>query len=40
MAAEVPESALLQIERLVGADNIGRDDLIPLPRNGRSARVH
>ena len=31
MAAEVPESALLQIERLVGADNIGRDDLIPLP---------
>ena len=31
MAAEVPESALPQIERLVGADNIGRDDLIPLP---------
>jgi hypothetical protein len=31
IAAEVPDSALLQIERLVGADNIGRDDLIPLP---------
>ena len=31
IAAEVPDSALLQIERLVGADNIGRDELIPLP---------
>lgn len=32
IAAELPESALPQIERLVGADNIGRDDLIPLPQ--------
>jgi hypothetical protein len=31
IAAEVPDSALLQIERIVGADNIGRDELIPLP---------
>ena len=31
LAADVPESALLQLERMVGADNIGRDDLIPLP---------
>jgi hypothetical protein len=31
IAAEVPESALPRIERLVGADNIGRDELIPLP---------
>jgi subtilisin family serine protease len=31
IAAEVPDSALLQIERLVGADNIGRDEVIPLP---------
>jgi len=31
IAAEVPEAALAQIERLVGADNIGRDDVIPLP---------
>lgn len=31
IAADLPESALPQIERLVGADNIGRDELIPLP---------
>lgn len=31
IAAEVPEAALAQIERLVGVDNIGRDDVIPLP---------
>ena len=31
IAADVPESALTRIERLVGADNISRDDLIPLP---------
>ncbi|MCL4848220.1 MAG: S8 family serine peptidase [Acidobacteria bacterium] len=31
LAAEVPESALREIERLVGADNVGRDDIIPLP---------
>jgi subtilisin family serine protease len=32
VAADVPEAALAQIERLVGADNIGRDELIPLPQ--------
>jgi hypothetical protein len=31
IAAELPESSLPQIESLVGADNIGRDELIPLP---------
>jgi hypothetical protein len=31
LAAEIPESAIPQIERLVGAGNIGRDDIIPLP---------
>jgi subtilisin family serine protease len=31
IAAEVPESALAQLESLVGPDNIGRDDIIPLP---------
>lgn len=31
LAAEIPESAVLRIERLVGRDNIGRDELIPLP---------
>jgi subtilisin family serine protease len=31
LAAELPESALAQIERLVGPDNIGRDEIIPLP---------
>ena len=32
IAAELPESALAQIEKLVGPDNIGRDDIIPLPQ--------
>jgi subtilisin family serine protease len=31
IAAELPESALPQIERLVGPDNIGRDELLTLP---------
>jgi subtilisin family serine protease len=31
IAAEVPESALALVERMVGPDNVGRDDLIPLP---------
>ena len=31
IAAEIPESALAQIEKLVGPDNIGRDEIIPLP---------
>ncbi len=31
IAADLPESALAQIERLVGPDNIGRDEIIPLP---------
>ncbi len=31
IAAELPESALARIESLVGPDNIGRDDIIPLP---------
>ena len=31
LAADLPDSALPQIERLVGPDNIGRDELIPLP---------
>jgi hypothetical protein len=31
IAADVPDAALPQVERLVGADNIGRDQLIPLP---------
>ena len=31
IAADVPESALAQIERLVGPDNVGRDEIIPLP---------
>jgi subtilisin family serine protease len=31
IAAELPESALAQIEQLVGPDNIGRDDVIPVP---------
>lgn len=31
IAAELPESALAQIENLVGPDNIGRDEIIPLP---------
>ena len=32
IAAELPESAMAQITSLVGADNIGRDDVIPLPQ--------
>ena len=31
IAAEVPDSAMGLIERLVGPDNVGRDELIPLP---------
>jgi hypothetical protein len=31
IAAEIPESAVAQIERLVGADNISRDEMIALP---------
>ena len=31
IAADLPDSALAQIERLVGPDNIGRDEIIPLP---------
>src|SRR5262245_37626131 len=31
LAAEIPDSALAQLERLVGPDNIGRDEIIPLP---------
>jgi len=31
LAAEIPESAITRIEKLVGANNIGRDDIIPLP---------
>ena len=31
IAAEVPDSAMASIERLVGPDNVGRDELIPLP---------
>ena len=31
IAAELPESAWPQIERLVGPDNIGRDELLTLP---------
>ena len=31
IAADIPESAVRQIEQLVGPDNIGRDDIIPLP---------
>jgi hypothetical protein len=31
VAADLPDSALPQIERLVGSDNIGRDELISLP---------
>jgi subtilisin family serine protease len=31
IAAELPESALAQIEKLVGPDNIARDEIIPLP---------
>jgi subtilisin family serine protease len=31
IAADLPDSALPQIERLVGPDSIGRDELIPLP---------
>src|SRR5262245_36645855 len=31
IAAELPESAIAQIEHLVGADNIGRDEVIPVP---------
>ena len=31
LAADIPDTALPQIERMVGRDNIGRDDIIPLP---------
>ena len=31
LAADIPDAALPQIERMVGRDNIGRDDIIPLP---------
>lgn len=31
LAADVPESALASIERLVGPDNIGRDEILSLP---------
>jgi hypothetical protein len=31
IAAEIPEAALAQIEKLVGPDNIGRDEIISLP---------
>ena len=31
LAAEVPDSALAQLEQLVGPDNIGRDEIIALP---------
>ena len=31
IAADVPDSAMGLIERLVGPDNVGRDELIPLP---------
>ena len=31
IAAEVPEAALASLESLVGPDNIGRDEIIPLP---------
>jgi subtilisin family serine protease len=31
LAAEIPESALAQVESLVGPDNIGRDEILLLP---------
>lgn len=31
LAADIPESAIPMVEKLVGRDNFGRDDLIPLP---------
>ena len=31
LAADIPESAVAQIEQLVGANNLGRDEIIPLP---------
>lgn len=31
LAAEIPEHALPTIQRLVGAGNIGRDEIVPLP---------
>jgi hypothetical protein len=45
IAAEIPDSTLASIERLVGPDNIGRDEIIPLPathdpRGDRPKRCH
>lgn len=32
LAAVIPDAALPEIERLVGPDNIGRDEMIPMPQ--------
>lgn len=32
IAAVIPEAALPEIERMVGPDNIGRDEMIPMPQ--------